>query len=401
MYKIVLLLLCFLSVGCASRPEAVPDQSQYVLPWGAISYSGLGRDQQDDLKESLKAALKIQLDQGRNQIDMLALSGGSQKGAFGAGILKGWEEDGGRPDFTVVTGISTGALISVFAFLGPEHDKTLQELYTETDETNIYAKRGFFDRFVQDSIFSTAPLWHLIETHVTDALIAEVAAEYKKGRRLYVGSTDLDNRTLTVWDMGLIANSTHPDKNHRFRKALLASSSMPVLFPPVYFDVLYGGRTYYQMHVDGGVSSPVFFRGILLDYDRARADLTEEGYDFGQITENVNIIVNDKLRLTPEAKAVAPDILAIAAASFDKNYSSFSNNSLEVIAAYAVGADLGFRMTAIPKEWPEPENSLDINKDYMLDLYEQARLGAADESLWSFSILDQKFVERRKAELRN
>lgn len=391
----ILLVFCLLFlVACASRPSAVPNDTPYVLPWGAISYSGLQEGREENgLRDSLKQAMERQLENGATEFSMLALSGGSQKGAFGVGVLKGWQEAGGRPKFTIVTGISTGALTSVFAFLGPDYDETLKYLYTETRANSIYDRRGYIDRIFQDAVFLTEPLKKMIATYVTDSVIDEVGLEYQKGRRLFVGSTDLDNSVLTVWDLGYIASSGNPDKYHRFRQALLASSAMPVLFPPVYFDVEYQGKTYHQMHVDGGVSAPVFSRGLIIDYDRAR-HILEKKYDFSKIKQDVNVIVNAKLSLNPKAKEVNPDLINIAMASFDQNYSSFSNNSLEVISAYAFGANLNFRVTSIPEEWADPENTVSFDPEYMEMLYQRGREGAINGSVWRQTLLDEGFIKR-------
>ncbi len=59
------------------------------------------------------------------ELELLGISGGGENGAFGAGLLNGWTERGDRPEFFLVTGISTGALSAPFAFPGCQPEKRL------------------------------------------------------------------------------------------------------------------------------------------------------------------------------------------------------------------------------------------------------------------------------------
>lgn len=188
----------------------------------------------------------------------LAISGGGDNGAYGAGFLNGWSASGTRPQFKVVTGISTGALIAPFAFLGPKYDYVLKEVYTNTTPKDIFKKRGLKSLLFGDAMADTTPLAKVISSYVTPELLAEIAAEYGKGRVLLVGTTNLDSLEPVIWNMTAIAASGDARAASLFRRILLASASIPGAFPPVMIDVNLQGTPYQEMHVDGGTVTQVF-----------------------------------------------------------------------------------------------------------------------------------------------
>ncbi|OEU44358.1 MAG: hypothetical protein BBJ60_06705, partial [Desulfobacterales bacterium S7086C20] len=191
-------------------------------------------------------------------LNFLAISGGGDRGAFGAGLLVGWTESGNRPDFAVVTGISTGALLAPLAFVGPEYDKTLKTIYTNIGPDDIFKKRFLLDALFDDALRDSTPLWQLVEKNVNEELLKRVAEKHNKGPTLLVATTNLDARLPVVWNMGEIAASGDPKSLELFRKILLASSSIPGVFPPVMIDVEVDGVSYQEMHVDGGATAQVF-----------------------------------------------------------------------------------------------------------------------------------------------
>ena len=191
-------------------------------------------------------------------INYLAISGGGDDGAFGAGLLNAWTEAGTRPEFKAVTGISTGGLIAPFAFLGPKHDKELREVYTSVGPADIYESRSMWAAVTNDAMADNRPLWNLLGKYITAEFLKEVAAEYAKGRMLLIGTTDLDARRPVVWNMGEIAASTDPRALDLFRKIMIASASIPGAFPPMMIDVEVDGKPYQEMHVDGGAMALVF-----------------------------------------------------------------------------------------------------------------------------------------------
>ncbi len=221
---------------------------------------------------------------------MLAISGGAGNGAYGAGLLNGWSKQGARPEFKIITGISTGAIIAPFAFLGSEYDGKLKEFYTKCSTKDLIRKKGILSAFFSNSLASNRPLEKLIEKNFDAEFLKRISLEYQKGRRLYIGSTNLDVQRLVIWDMGKIAVRGDDKALRLFRKIVLASASIPVAFPPVYFDVESGDRIYDEMHVDGGITKQVFFL-----YDVAQGlDLAakERGIDPSRIKYKIYIIRN-------------------------------------------------------------------------------------------------------------
>lgn len=191
------------------------------------------------------------------QTTFLAISGGGDDGAFGAGLLTGWTTRGDRPEFTVVTGISTGALSAPFAFLGPEYDDELKRVYTETTADMIFKKEAL-GILSSDAVTDTSPLRDLIASFMTQEMIRRIAEEYGKGRLLLVATTNLDQARSVIWNIGAIAKSTDPRARGLIIEVLRASASIPGAFPPVMLDVTVGGQRYEEMHVDGGAMAQIF-----------------------------------------------------------------------------------------------------------------------------------------------
>lgn len=191
--------------------------------------------------------------------DYLAISGGGANGAFGAGFLKGWSKRGNRPEFEVVTGVSTGALAAPFIFLGTKYDTELEKIYTVYGDRDIMRSRGIFGVF-GSALYDNAPLRALISNHVTDDVVDAMAAEYRMGRRLLVQTTNIDAQRPVVWDISAISASQRQDRRDLIVNILLASASIPAVFPPVRLPVhTANGEVYEELHVDGGVSAQVFF----------------------------------------------------------------------------------------------------------------------------------------------
>jgi hypothetical protein len=190
-------------------------------------------------------------------VDALAQSGGGANGAYGAGLLYGWTKAGTRPEFQIVTGVSTGALTAPFAFLGSSTDEELREAYTGLNAQHVLEVRGAYGLFTP-GLYSKAPLERLVRGYVTDSVIRSVAAQHAKGRRLMVATTDLDTEQLVVWDMGAIAAHGGPAARELFIKVLVASASVPGVFPPTMIDVRANGHRFEEMHVDGQTEGAFF-----------------------------------------------------------------------------------------------------------------------------------------------
>jgi hypothetical protein len=300
-------------------------------------------------------------------LTLLALSGGGGDGAFGAGVLCGWTAAGDRPEFDIVTGISTGALIGPYAFLGAACDADLRQNYTTISDKDIFKKRGLFGILkARDAATSSAPLAKLIAKQIDEARLEAIAAEHRKGRRFYVATSDLDAGRSVVWDMGAIAASGRPDALELFRKVLLASASIPVAFPPVYFDVEAGGNRFDEMHADGGVMSQVFgamFLGRLKEMTGA-----SEG--------RLYLVRNAQLR--PQWKAVQPKLASIAGRSIGTMIGTQGFGDLYRAYLVAQADKMDFNLAAIPMDFDVPREG-EFDPAFMRALfdrgYEQARGG--------------------------
>jgi hypothetical protein len=253
--------------------EAVVPGLPDVRAWAAHASPAMQADLVLSYKQESRAEFPVGAD-GRVEYSHLLLSGGGANGAFGSGLLNGWTKTGTRPVFKIVTGVSTGALMAPYAFLGPKYDDALRELYTTTRSQNIFVSGSMLGMISQlffgEALADTGPLATMIARHVDEAFIREVATAHAQGRRLYIGTVDLDSQRFVVWNMGLIAQATYPDKVGLFRKVMLASASIPVVFPPVFFEVEANGQLYDEMHVDGGVGAMIFFNAGLFSPTIAR-----------------------------------------------------------------------------------------------------------------------------------
>ena len=290
---------------------------------------------------------------------VLALSAGGSDGAYGAGVLNGWTRSGTRPKFDVVTGVSTGALMAVLAFLGPEYDGKLEEFYTRQTNDKIYRKRGL-DGVFGDSLYDNGPLKEQIEAFVTPEILKVVAAEHAKGRRLYVGTTNLDAGDFVIWDMGEIATGSRTDSVQHFQKVLRASAAVPAYFPPVYIKPQRGIELR-QAHVDGGVKSPILVTGFMFPADKKPKALY--------------MIINGNTTKLNSSVAVKPTLANIAQKSIVEMMRVLQDETVyrDFIVARNVGAS--FHLTQIPDSIPLSNEGLDFNAKRMQLLY---NAGVAD-----------------------
>ena len=192
------------------------------------------------------------------QLEMLALSGGGENGAFGAGLLCGWTALGTRPEFNMVTGVSTGALIAPFAFLGSRYDEQLRAVFTGLSPDELLKSRPYTAALFDDGMIDNAPLFLTISRYINEAMLAEIAAGYDSGRVLFISTTNLDAQLPVLWNIGAIAKSGHPRALDTVRRVMLASAAIPGAFPPTMFDVTLDGHAYQEMHVDGGTFAQAF-----------------------------------------------------------------------------------------------------------------------------------------------
>jgi len=303
--------------------------------------------------------------------NFLAISGGGDDGAFGAGLLVGWTAAGTRPQFQVVTGISTGALTAPFAFLGPDYDPQLREVFTSVMPPDILLLRRIASALLfGEALADTAPLYRLISSHANQQMLAAIAGEYNKGRLLLIGTTNLDLQRPVLWNIGAIAASGHPDALTLFRQILLASAAIPGAFPPVMIDVEVAGRKYQEMHVDGGAASQVFLYPPALELDRR---LREAGLQ----RERVAYVIRNA-RMDPEWASTERRLLRIASRSVSTMIHFSGLNDVVRIYQTARRDGVQFRLACIGADFQE-EHRESFDPTYMRALFnygfEQARNG--------------------------
>jgi len=311
-------VLIFFISGCASTRHAVPAESlSSARIFGMQDIRAISGIPSDVFKNDFIRLLEQEergspsfLDfKGGRLYCMLAISGGAANGAYGAGLLNGWSRLGTRPVFQIVTGVSTGAITAPFAFLGSGYDSRLKEIYTRHSTRDVARMRWPRVRIpFSNSVASTRPLELLLERYFDAELLKKIAVEYKKGRRLYVGTTNLDAQRMIIWDMGKIASIGDEQALKLFRKVILASASVPFAFPPVYLQAEVNAKGYDEMHVDGGISKQVFFlHDVLQGLDKA---LKEKGIDYSKNKYAIYIIKNGYVN--PGYKEVRDNLFSIA-----------------------------------------------------------------------------------------
>jgi hypothetical protein len=299
----------------------------------------------------------------------LALSGGGGSGAFGAGVLNGWTESGARPEFTIVSGVSTGALIAPFAFLGPDYDDRLRQIYTNGEAQRLIGQPNPLGALFGPGVFGRERLRRLVERHLDDDLIRAIAREDQKGRRLLVVTTNLDAQRAVVWDMGAIAASGEPKAFELFRDVLAASASVPVVFAPQLIDVEADDRVFQEMHADGTLSAPVYTlpQAVLFGGKAIRRAVRPALY----------VIVNG--RIDPGFAVVPDQVEAIAAQSLSTLNRVGTKAVLAETYDVAVREGLSFHLSYIGRDHPD-SGGTGFETDAMRQLYdygyEKARSGA-------------------------
>lgn len=313
----------------------------------------LDRQEQEEKEASMWAA------NSSRTYSVLAISGGAANGAYGVGLLNGWTKEGSRPAFNIVTGVSTGAIIAPFAFLGSMYDDKLKDFYTKYSTKEIMRRKGLLQIFFSNSYMSNRPLIHLIEQNFNQQLLTEVAKEYSKGRRLYVGTTNLDAQEFVIWDMGKIASIGGDKALELFRKIILASVTMPIVFPPVYFDVEVDHKMYDEMHVDGGATKQVFLLyDVLQGFEKA---VKKKGIDITKVKYKIYVIRNGYI--DPVWKQVSDNIFAIAERTFDTSTNAQGIGDLYQLYTFAKMGRGDFNLAYIPSTHvPKTKELFDLDE---------------------------------------
>jgi hypothetical protein len=366
------LVMATMVAGCGSlRPHAPPPQkveAQVQIPgmpgvrtWGD-EFSPVF---QQDMIESVRQEERSGLLREGDTVSVLAISGGGGDGAFGAGLLCGWTAAGDRPSFKLVTGISTGALTAPFAFLGPAYDGKLKKVYTTISSKDIFRMKSLFGMFHTEAISFSDPLAKLTTEYIDEHVLKDIAAEHARGRRLYIGTTALDALRPVIWNMGAIAASGHPEALDLFRKILIASAAVPVVFPPVYFQVEANGQRYDEMHVDGAMTNQVFLYGAVLNPLKMREELGIQ-----QPRRRFRVFVIRNTQIKPNWQAVKPWVRAIAPRSLSSLMKAQGVGDLYRIYTTARRDGFDFNLACIPDQLDTANRSDEFDNTVMNVLFD-------------------------------
>jgi predicted acylesterase/phospholipase RssA len=381
--SVYLLLACLLLTGgCASiQRNPVPEDAHLdvtVLGRDDLRFWGDLNGQPHDPSTIMSRATELQSEFAgimHTEHNYLAISGGGAEGAYGAGLLVGWSDLGTRPEFTMVTGISTGALTAPFAFLGEEYDDEMKLLYTTLDSSRIFLRYGFFSILRGDAAADNTPLLDILEEHIDEDMIAAIAREHRKGRRLLIGTTNLDTSRPVIWNIGRIADSGHPGSARLIQQILLASAAIPGVFPPSYIQVeTADGENYDEMHVDGGTSSQMFLYPSRTDWRKVMELLDVRG------TATAWVIRNSRLRT--EYNPVRPRVAAIARRSVSSLIRTQGIGDAFRIAAVTQRDGVDLKMTWIPPNAPPNPGRELFDPKYMTELFDYGYRRMLDGEAW-------------------
>jgi predicted acylesterase/phospholipase RssA len=318
-------------------------------------------------------------------ISMLALSGGGEHGAYGAGLLCGWSESGHRPTFDIVTGVSTGALMSPFAFLGSKYDDRLKALYTQMTFHSVFSGNPFLGLFGQ-GLYSTAPLQRVVASQIDQKLLDDIATAYRNGRRLFVITTNLDAQRPVLWNMGALAASGSPQALELFRKVLVASASVAGAFDPVYIDAEANGHHFKEMHVDGGTAYPLFavpVRLLAATGQVAGDDSGQDGGNSGQGSGHsggqIYVIINNNL--DPNFAVTKPKTFNIAARAFNTLVKASFYDTVLNSYIYAKDEGYTFNLAYIPNSFEVKSVGL-VDQKYMLALFDLGHAQGVHGDAW-------------------
>ncbi len=387
---IVIAASCTLALaGCASGSRSdfgiINRDGAYPIGFPGVRFSIEDREAALALEQGLSQGVPRGAD---GHFDLIALSGGGSNGAYTAGLITAWTERGDRPDFEVVTGVSTGALAAPFVFLGPDYDDELREAYTSDQASDLLQNRGL-RAFVGSGVFRAGPLRELIETYIDAALLERIAAEHNAGRTLLVATTDLDSERGVIWNMGAIAARGGPEALELFRDVLQASASIPGAFPPVMIHAQRGlaadgaPDVFSEMHVDGGVMNPfVALPQMLWTWD-----------DQNRVLEGgrVWVIVNGKA--DPELEVTIDAPISVAERALNAALKANLRATLIANAAFARRNAMEYHVAAIPEAF-EGGDGLDFSKEARVAVFDLGRARMIADEAWTH------FVEENEARAR-
>ena len=375
----IALSLSLLGCSALERKSAVPAQALSKAQIAGLPSVRYLISTQAGVDALVSDVIQLETARGKKAFtgdaNYLALSGGGDDGAFGAGLLVGWSKQGSRPAFNLVTGISTGALIAPFAYLGKDYDPILQQVYTNIKPNDVYIQRGILSGIFSDGLADSSPLYGLISKYVNADFLKKIANEYNtNGRWLLIGTTNIDAGQPVIWNMGRIATIGSPEALELFKRIMLASASIPGAFPPVMFDFLLDGQVFQEMHVDGGASTQVFL------YPSAAA---QKANDLGlkrRVNREAYIIRNS--RLDPRWNETERRTLSVAGRAISQLIQTQGIGDLYRIYNTAKSDDVGFNLAYIGSDFNEPHTE-EFDTKYMNALFQYGYAHAIKGYPWS------------------
>ena len=388
----LLAMLSLLISACASTPRPTPpvEGAPLAQPWGSVPLQATAGGIDQSNTDSFIKSLQTRRDEmrqagvtGKIPYRALTLSGGGSRGAYGAGVLSGWSARGDRPQFDVVTGISTGALTATHAFLGPEFDNGL-EIYKNISNDDVFRKLSMLKSIKGPAAFDTAPLRETLLSIISEATLDLVAAEHRRGRRLFIGTTNLDANVFTIWDMGVIAGSARADRLKRYIDVVMASAAFPIAFPPIYLEVEGKSGTFTEMHTDGGIRESAFFFDFDL-FEQVRRAMEAAGIRESDYRQELYLLINGSLAASGARsyKPVEGKMGPIAAATVDAFLTKVAQGSVYRmwILAMVHGAD--FHVSFIPPDFEFASGSLTFDPVEQTELFNLGYQQTLDGTAWA------------------
>ncbi|WP_247802203.1 patatin-like phospholipase family protein [Bradyrhizobium sp. 191] len=365
-----LVLVCSLALGACTSLPRTPYTAAEASTSRVLDIDGLRRYADDPVTK-----FSFEKTNSTATRSYLALSGGGADGAYGVGVLNGWTAARTRPTFTVVSGVSTGGLIAPFAFLGPQYDDTLKEVYTSGIAESLLNDPSIMRVLFGSGLFGNTRLRELVARYVGPEILAQVARENAKGRKLLVVTTDLDTQRTAIWDMGKIAAVGTPEALKLFRDVMAASASIPLVFPPIMIDAEGQGRKFQEMHVDGGVTAPVL--------TLPEALLFQSGRMPGSARMDIYILVNKKIERNFEL--VSNGTIDVASRSLSAITQSQTRSIIFSTYDFAKRNRLGFHLSYIARDYPAPPSE-GFDTTYMRALYQYGYEKAASGQAWTSTL---------------
>lgn len=377
--------MALITLSCVpkhSRKSPIPEEHHeestvwgfsLIRNWGDHQPVYYGLSDNNDAQSVILSRTNQFTNWKEKDLSFLALSGGGPHGAYGAGFLSGWTKAGTRPEFQIVTGISTGSLIAPFAFLGSEYDSYIEEFYTTYSTDDLLKRRPVISLAASDAVFKSDGLKGAIDHYFTRDIMLKIEEEYRKGRVLLIGTSDIDALRPVIWNIGRIASFKTEEALELIRKIIYASASIPVAFPPVPIEVESNGHKYQELHVDGGITSQVFLLPAQIDWQMIKESLNLKS------DPKLYIICND--RLDPTWQYTTTRLGDIALKSILSMIRTQTLGDLYRLYLQSEQNNYDYHYTYVPESFNEQSKEL-FDTEYMKKLFEVGYQIGLTQSGW-------------------